>query len=298
MNIPVIDCSYDGIGDAVTYAWLAHSARVAGRPARFNFRRHVEVAYMLGITPEMATHEPGERCFSGDATGGASLQTKHEIKNAHTGWSRLALWADYLGLGGIDFVRPPYVEHPAVAEWAEKAWNDRDRDTGKNVRVLIFPETYWASRQWPLGYFKDLAAMLDAAGFNTVAMLPNATNKDGFPYGFYGMSLYHGAAMMARADVVIGCDSGPAHIAGTIGVPTLAVCGPTVPEIVFGHMPSVRGVTLASEDLACVGCHFRGEKGFRSACNSGCQGLYRLTPTVVYERVRSLLEELVTEVAA
>lgn len=287
-NLKIIECLYDGIGDAVLYAWLAHSAKAAGIPCSINMRKHVEVAYMFGVTPDMTTFEPGERAFTDEGRG--SKQTAFEIDHADSIGSRFAGWAKYLGLGdNLKPVRPPYVEHPVPAEWAEQRWKDRDLDTGSTRRVLLFPETYWASRQWPIGYFKDLGYMLQKSGCNVVTMLPTGTNRDGFPYYFHGMSLYHGAAMMKRADLVIGCDSGPAHIAGTIGVPTLAVCGPTRPEIVFGHLPSVRGVTTTKEKLPCIGCHFKKEVGFRHACSTGCRGLLTLTPEEVYEEAAQML---------
>lgn len=295
MNLNVLDLDYDGIGDAVLYTWLIHSARAAGNTAvRVNMRRHVEIAHMFGVTPDMATHEPGDRYFL-EGKGGNSPQTGAEIKEADT-MSRFRSWATHLGLGDIQPVRPPYIEPAPAGEWAEKTWNDRDAATGKNLRVLVFPETYWQSRQWPVGYFKDLAAMLDRDGCNVVTMLPSAKNASGFPYFLYGHSLYHGAAMMARADIVIGVDSGPAHMAGTIGTPTIAVCGPTKPEVVFDHLPGVKCLTAGRDAVPCVGCHFRADHGFRAACSDGCRALLMLPPEDVYLKVRRHLETLAEEV--
>jgi hypothetical protein len=281
----VIDTVYDGIGDAVIYAWLAHSATAAGLECRVNMRRHVEMGYIFGVTPDMTTFEPGDRYFIDRGNG--SSQTADEVANVDAIGTRFRCWARHIGLGDIEPVRPPYIEHPAVGEWADKAWKDRDAETNSTSRVLIFPETYWESRQWPIAYFKDLAYLLKEAGHNVLTMLPTAKHKDGFPYSYYGMSLYHGAAMISRADLVIGPDSGPAHIAGTIGVPTLAICGPTRPEVVFGHMPSVHAIT--APEVPCTGCHFKADKGFRNACGNGCQSLFRLTPDRVVHKVGELM---------
>jgi ADP-heptose:LPS heptosyltransferase len=37
-------------------------------------------------------------------------------------------------------------------------------------------------------------------------------------------------ALMERADVVISSDSGPLHIASSVGTPTIAIFGPTRPQ--------------------------------------------------------------------
>jgi ADP-heptose:LPS heptosyltransferase len=79
--------------------------------------------------------------------------------------------------------------------------------------------------------------------------------------------------------VVVGNDSFPAHLAGTVGVPTLALMGPTVASV-FAHLPDVE--CLASNGVDCTGCHFR--KPFRAACDQGCMSLYRLFPDDVLDR--------------
>jgi len=86
------------------------------------------------------------------------------------------------------------------------------------------------------------------------------------------------AALMRRAALVVGNDSFPAHLAGTVGVPTLALLGPTKPTV-FAHMDTVECLTSAMD---CTGCHFQAP--FRAACDQGCMSLYQLLPDDVLSR--------------
>jgi hypothetical protein len=280
VRLPIIDNHYDGIGDAVTYCWIAHSARAAGINVRLNIRRHQEIAWIFGQEANL-TVAPGDRWFSDRGDG--SDHWKHEIGEAGHGAvkTRFEAWCEGLGLGAFPPVRPPYVEHTHLAAWADRLWSDRDMQAGSLDRILIFPECAWTARTWPRAYWIDLAWMLHNQGHNTIVALPQKTDE--FPFAIWGHSLPHIASLCARADLVIANDSGPAHIAGTLDRPTLAVCGPTRPEIVFDHLPSVRGITAPRYMVGCVGCHFRGP--FRRACGSGCQALYRLTPERVFVEV-------------
>ena len=114
-----------------------------------------------------------------------------------------------------------------------------------------------------------------------------------------GFSLGRVAAMAARATVAVANDSGPAHLASTVGTRTIAVCGPTDPALVFGHDRNVEPVTLDAQALACVGCHFSAGRGYRHACEvGGCQALMRLDPLLVEQRVRRALAGRDAHVAA
>jgi ADP-heptose:LPS heptosyltransferase len=91
---------------------------------------------------------------------------------------------------------------------------------------------------------------------------------------------------MSSVELVVGNDSGPAHLAGTLGTPTLALMGPTRAACVFGHIPEVTPLAVSLEP-ACAGCHFG--RPFRAACDQGCQALYALTPAAVLKEVHKLV---------
>jgi ADP-heptose:LPS heptosyltransferase len=65
-------------------------------------------------------------------------------------------------------------------------------------------------------------------------------------------------ALAARAALYIGCDTGPAHIAGTTAVPIVALYGPTLPETWAPWRPAGPAtIPLAVEGLPCRPCDQR-----------------------------------------
>jgi heptosyltransferase-1 len=99
--------------------------------------------------------------------------------------------------------------------------------------VLANPQAGWGAKQWPLEHFRVLARRLrDELGLPLVlngppgsrsllASVPGAlVNVSGLP------GLIHATR---RASAVLGCDSGPTHLAAALGKPGVAIFGPTDP---------------------------------------------------------------------
>ena len=161
-------------------------------------------------------------------------------------------------------------------QWAA----DRVRELGDRL-VLLFPQTAWVTREWPPSYWVDLSWKLKAAGVPVLVLLSNKDERfTNTPTYWWGTSVERLAGLIERAALVVGNDSFPAHLAGTIGVPTLALMGPTRPTV-FAHAPTVE--CMSSSAIECTGCHFAAQ--FRAACDQGCQSLFRLFPETVLERV-------------
>jgi ADP-heptose:LPS heptosyltransferase len=140
--------------------------------------------------------------------------------------------------------------------------------------VLLFPQSLWKTREWPANYWVDLSWKLKQAGASVLVLIQNEdTRFQNTPLFQWNTPIPRLAALMQRAALVIGNDSFPAHLAGTVGTPTIALLGPTRPTV-FAHMSNVD--CLASGRIDCTGCHFQAP--FRAACDQGCMSLYRLFP--------------------
>lgn len=177
---------------------------------------------------------------------------------------------------------------PERAASAELDWAIENKaQVGGGDLVLLFPQTYWDSRAWPACYWVELAWRLHERNVSAVVMLVDEDQRfTNTPHYYWGFDIKKVAAMMTVARLVVGNDSGPAHLSGTIGTPTMITVGPTRPECVFGHIPEI--IALKSEEPPdCAGCHFQAP--FRAACDQGCQALYALKPHVVLGRIVSEL---------
>jgi ADP-heptose:LPS heptosyltransferase len=165
-----------------------------------------------------------------------------------------------------------------------------DRHLGKQQarRVLIFPKAVWTPRRWPVNYWLSLAEILREAGIDLAVVLqePEAAFMRGRWPAIHSLTIEQVTSAIRHSSLVIGNDSGPAHLAGTLGIPTLALQGPTTARI-YGHLPEVR--SLIKGALSCAGCHCLSP--YRASCEEGCHDLYRLVPEDVASVVLEMLGE-------
>jgi heptosyltransferase-1 len=95
--------------------------------------------------------------------------------------------------------------------------------------VLASPLAGWGSKQWPLEYYEELAAMLDMP--LVINGPPDARDIleriRGAHVHLSGLrGLIHATR---RAYAVVGVDSGPMHLAAALAKPGVAIFGPTDP---------------------------------------------------------------------
>jgi len=85
---------------------------------------------------------------------------------------------------------------------------------------------------------------------------------------------------------VLGNDSGMLHMAGFLGIPSIAVCGPTDGNIVFGGYKSVEIIQGPGE---CTGCLWFKSNGYTPWCSHGCKVIERVTATDVLDKAAVVL---------
>jgi len=166
--------------------------------------------------------------------------------------------------------------------------NPMDREMGRrdSADVLIFPFSYSPVRTWPKSYFVELGLLLKAAGLSVKAVMEQRDYAFFMPFHcIVGQSWHYIAAAIQSARLVIGNDSGPAHLAGTIGTPTIAIQGATT-ERIYAHIPEV--LSYRKKALGCAGCHCL-PPDFRATCDSGCLELFRTFPEEIAEFALRLL---------
>lgn len=127
--------------------------------------------------------------------------------------------------------------------------------------VALAPGSVWATKRWP--YYPELAARLaethlvivvGGAGDRELAAAIVAACPPGRARDATGrLSLLASAELLGRSALLVTNDSAPLHLASAMGTPTLAIFGPTVPELGFGPLaPGSRTAGVA--ELACRPC--------------------------------------------
>ncbi len=93
------------------------------------------------------------------------------------------------------------------------------------------------------------------------------------------------AAVLKKARVVVGNDSGPGHLAAAVGTPVVAIFGPT--SEAFGFRPLGESTRVVSHALECRPCSLHGGK----ICPRGRRScLDDIEPGEVIEAVREVTD--------
>ncbi len=160
-------------------------------------------------------------------------------------------------------------------------------DTDIKVDIVVHPGGYYPSQKWPVEYY-----------INLMEKIKNKTNKSFCVIGVTGEKDIIGkirekfsnqiylidepikkiAAVMKKAELFIGNNSGPLHLASMIGIKTVSFIGPTNPDVFY---PQGENDYVFREELDCIGCG-RGECGHHSC-------MKEITPDKVWEKIRKLI---------
>jgi hypothetical protein len=268
----VLHANDHGFGDALTTAWLSEATKHDQHPlVHFATGSKAELLELFG---QLVVYEPQPGMLSWGNPYMQEVRSKGALP-------RLDFLRRAWGVTQKP-VRPTLEPLPdAIEEWA----GDRVQDN----TVLVFPQTAQAMRRWPVAYWYDLCDLLKKRGFHPILLL--GAIEPGFEVqaeSYAGLAWTYYCAMLKRCAMAVGNDSAPAHLAGTLDVPTLALMGPTTSSCVFGHVPSVTGISVTRGQTECVGCFY--QSPYRAACRVACQALMMLSPKVVMQRIEQCVK--------
>ena len=170
-------------------------------------------------------------------------------KAIDAGLTRQGMWAKE---AGVEVTPVTPIIPQEARDWAEKI---SEKQFYKQRFVWISPWACGRERTWPERRWAELIDGLLCAGC-TIAGIRQAggTFFDGVTwFEDTAFPADRTAAMFEKAALVIGNDSGMAHLGGFLNVPTLAICGPTVGSCVFGNYKSVRVVQAGMHCNGCMG---------------------------------------------
>lgn len=116
--------------------------------------------------------------------------------------------------------------------------------------IIVHPGSGGREKCWPVDRFESLIALLRGAGLRVTPML-GEVEMDRWPHQTTERwiaqlgavvidSLDSLADHLTRARLFVGNDSGPSHLAAQFGVPTIALFGPTSPNVWQPVGPRVR----------------------------------------------------------
>lgn len=255
--------------NAFDAAWLAWRA---GIPERIGYARD---GRSLLLTKAIAVPRPGEI-------------PAHE-KFYYLELLRRAGWLD--GLTEETFIRLSVTEEKM--QHAERIIAEAGARP-KSLRVAIGAgASYGSAKCWPPARFAALASLLqvqsdaDILLFGTAAesAVSNAiiAEMPRAPIDLTGKTAVGDLpALFSQCQLFVGNDSGAMHIAAAVGLPVVAVFGPTDP---FGTAPVTPRCTIVQEKPYCSPCFLR-------RCPTDHRCMTRITPDAVAAAVQPWLGSL------
>jgi heptosyltransferase II len=140
------------------------------------------------------------------------------------------------------------------------------RSDGRVV-ALNSSGAFGASKLWPVEYFGQLARRIVDELHHDVLVTCGPKEHDiarrvvhladsarVFSMADQPMDLGTAKACIRRCRLMVSTDSGPRHVAASLGLPVVTMFGPMLP--VWSENPTQRAVNLVL-DLDCIGCHKR-----------------------------------------
>lgn len=209
--------------------------------------------------------------------------------------SRLALLAT-LGIPADEAVRArrPWFE-PGAAARQTIARRLEALGPSASPLIVLHVSAGTQAKRWPAEHWRELLGRLIVERELRVALIgvgeeraAAETITGGKPWPNVAdwtgrLSLVETAALIAAADVFVGADSGPAHLAAAVGTPAIVLFSGT--NRVEQWRPWGRQVEVLRHETACSPCHRQTCPWSEHPCMS------RLTPVSVFAQVQRLLPD-------
>ncbi len=273
-----------GIGDALVAmpAMFGLRQRYPDADIRLNVTdRQLPWAKLFWSNSWVSAGSPSQQSFRTCSTGHWKTEDQLAIKN---GMNRAQLICHRFG------VDPTPVDGLIIDTAAA---NSLKTPKENKKTVLISAQSISLLRVWPSAYFTRIAIDLSERGVRVIYIglsgLPKAQEEFVKSKGvsFLGNTNAQDAAvLMAGSNLLIANDSGMAHLAGTLGLSTIAVCGASSGKVALGYYPSVE---IVQSNKECSGCCLDPASGYVDHCLLGCMALFEVSPDTVLEKAAKML---------
>ena len=150
---------------------------------------------------------------------------------------------------------------------------------------MVTPGAGWGAKQWPPERFGEVARALAAHNLRTLvntapgeeALAQRVVEASGGTAFSITCTIGQLIALTRRARIFIGGDTGPLHLAAALGIPVVAIFGPTDPARTGPY--GTQAIALRSPESETTFSHHREPE----------QGLLKITAEEVIAAARHLL---------
>lgn len=189
--------------------------------------RSALAAHFTGAAIRIGSSQPREAPARMFYTHAIDVRGRHVIEHALSLASQLAGEA-------LQYVQPQFPVDPASEAWAE---HQSEIVVGKPLAILN-PGAGWGAKCWPPESFGVVARALVERGMAVLvnhgpgeeALADAVRSSSGRVAMPLKCSVGELIALTRRAKLFIGGDTGPMQLAAALGIPVVALFGPTRPE--------------------------------------------------------------------
>ena len=199
--------------------------------------------------------------------------------------NRIDLFARAIGIKCIQKKCSWYQVEENERQWAQQA-SKRHRRAGRKL-VALHTASNEDKRCWPIEKYIEIEKKAEQARWPVQFIILDFNNK----YNNWDehtncsnwshTNVRQMAALIAEADLFVGPDSGPMHLAGAVGIKSIVIFGSIPPEARINYYPTHEAVLL--DGLSCLGCWYK-------QCPYDMKCMKDLNVDLVYERMKSQLE--------
>ncbi|MGA1845197.1 MAG: lipopolysaccharide heptosyltransferase I [bacterium] len=173
---------------------------------------------------------------------------------------------------GVDVDEPQFFLPVSEKEVdsANKLLEEIGFNANKNKKIIyINPNARWSSKIWPWEHFRELIRALSDNGYH-VLLIGGPGDREPMERAFQGLgdrvynlagrtSLKSLAVLFRRGRCLVTNDSGPMHLAVAVGLPVIALFGPSNPLRTgpFGWQGEGARSRVLSAPVACAPCYKR-----------------------------------------
>jgi len=238
------------------------------------------IAGWMSSAPEMAGYvDPREAIARIFYKHTFARQGEHVIEQNHQ-LARQAL-SGLLPGGKLPLVAPQLPCDPAARQWVD----EQIKNLGIASFALVTPGAGWGAKQWPPERFGEVARAMAAHNLRTLvntapgeeALAQRVVEASGGTAFSIKCTIGQLIALTRRARIFIGGDTGPLHLAAAMGIPVVAIFGPTDPARTGPY--GTHAIALRSPQSETTFSHHREPE----------QGLLKITAEEVIGAARHLL---------
>lgn len=180
--------------------------------------------------------------------------------------SRAAL-LDQLGIRSQERLQPEFHPSAAATRSTAAAWKEFGPTLERPRRIVLHVSAGTSAKRWPAEHWRQLVLQLSSEQDILVALVGTAADGP-TAQAILGDSprlniadwtgrftVDELAAVLQQADVLVGADSGPAHLAAAVGTPVVALFSGT--NSVEQWQPRGNAIHVLRANVPCSPCHLK-----------------------------------------